>query len=69
MSMFPKNAPNAELVFFRSYSHNNGGQRETWQQVVERTVKGIKKLGKLTEEEAKQMVEEIVSARLLRETI
>lgn len=65
MSMFPKNAPNAELVFFRSYSHNNGGQRETWQQVVERTVKGIKKLGKLTEEEAKLIVEQHYSFHCL----
>lgn len=51
MSMFPENAPSAPVVFFRSYSHNNNGVRETWKEVCDRTITGIKTLGKLTTEE------------------
>ncbi|MEG3877647.1 hypothetical protein QT972_09730 [Microcoleus sp. herbarium7] len=49
--MFNTNAPCAPFVFFRSYSHNNDGIRETWKEVCDRTIAGLKKLGKLTEEE------------------
>lgn len=49
--MFNVNAPCAPFVFFRSYSHNNDGIRETWKEVCDRTIAGLKKLGKLTEEE------------------
>lgn len=49
--MFNVNAPCAPFVFFRSYSHNNDGIRETWKEVCDRTITGLKKLGKLTEEE------------------
>jgi len=65
MSMFPENAPNAELVFFRSYSHNQSGQRETWEQVTERTVSGIKKLGKLTDKETELIIEQHYSFKCL----
>jgi len=51
MPMFPENAPSAPFVFFRSYSHNNNGVRETWKEVCDRTIDGISKLGKLSEEE------------------
>lgn len=65
MSMFPENAPSAEGVFFRSYSHNENGVRETWTQVVDRTVAGIKTLGKLTTEEAKLISEQHYSFQCL----
>jgi ribonucleotide reductase class II len=39
-------------VFFSKYSHNQNGKRETWKEVCDRTVRGIKLLGKLTDEEA-----------------
>jgi len=64
-SMFPENAPSAELVFFRTYSHNENGKRETWKQVAERTVAGIKKLGKLTDEETKLIIEQHYSFQCL----
>ena len=50
--MFPENAPSAPIVFFNAYSHNDGGKRETWKEVCDRTIRGIKELGKLTDEEA-----------------
>lgn len=52
MSMFPENAPSAPIVFFRSYSHNNNGVRETWKEVCDRTITGLSKIGRFTDEEA-----------------
>jgi ribonucleotide reductase class II len=45
---FPETAPAANPVFFRTYSRRTEEGRETWQQVCERTVQGLAKLGKLT---------------------
>lgn len=50
-SQFPETAPTANPVFFRTYSRKSEGRRETWQQVCDRTIQGIAKLGKLTESE------------------
>lgn len=49
---FPKTAPAANPVFFRTYSRRNSGRRETWEQVCDRTLQGLIKLGKLTPSEA-----------------
>lgn len=49
---FPETAPTAYPVFYRTYSRRVNGQRETWQQVGDRVVRGLKKLGKLSDEES-----------------
>jgi ribonucleotide reductase, class II len=51
-SDFPATAPAANPVFFRTYSRFTATGRETWQQVCTRTLKGLVKLGKLTDSEA-----------------
>ncbi len=49
---FPKTAPAAYPVFFRSYSRKtSSGKRENWREVGERNLSGLKELGKLSEEE------------------
>ena len=51
-SPFPETAPAAYPVFYRTYSRRyEGGRRETWGEVCDRTLKGLIELGKLTEEE------------------
>ncbi len=51
ISDFPETAPAANPVFFRSYSRRTEGGRETWEQVCDRTTRGLNLLGKLTTEE------------------
>ena len=51
-SPFSETAPAAYPVFYRTYSRRyEGGQREAWQDVCDRTMKGLVDLGKLTDEE------------------
>ncbi|KPQ36757.1 MAG: adenosylcobalamine-dependent ribonucleoside-diphosphate reductase NrdJ [Phormidesmis priestleyi Ana] len=51
-SPFPETAPAAYPVFYRTYSRRfEGGRREAWQEVCDRTLKGLVELGKLTDEE------------------
>ena len=49
---FPKTAPAANPVFFRTYSRRTEQGRETWSQVCDRTTKGLTQLGSLTPDEA-----------------
>ena len=50
---FPETAPAANPVFFRTYSRRSfSGERETWEQVCDRTLQALIKLGKLTNVEA-----------------
>ncbi len=50
---FPETAPAANPVFFRTYSRRTkAGLRETWDEVCDRTLLGLIKLGKLTQQEA-----------------
>ena len=51
LSDFPETAPAANPVFFRTYSRRTETGRETWEEVCDRTVKGLQKLGNLTPEE------------------
>lgn len=54
-SPFPASAPAANPVFYRTYSRLGevaANRRETWDDVCDRTLSGIIKLGKLTESEA-----------------
>ena len=46
---FPESAPAANPVFFRTYSRRTeAGLRETWEQLCDRTLRGLVELGKLT---------------------
>ncbi len=48
-STFPATAPAANPVFFRTYSRRDAqGKRESWEQVGDRTLKGLINLGKLS---------------------
>ncbi|MGD1862895.1 MAG: ribonucleoside-triphosphate reductase, adenosylcobalamin-dependent [Leptolyngbyaceae cyanobacterium] len=52
--VFPETAPTAYPVFYRTYSRKDereDGERETWQQVCDRTLAGLTELGKLTDDE------------------
>ncbi|KJH70556.1 ribonucleoside-triphosphate reductase, adenosylcobalamin-dependent [Aliterella atlantica] len=51
-SEFPETAPAGLPVFFRTYSRRTAKGRETWQQVCDRTLQGLTRLGKLTTEQA-----------------
>lgn len=48
---FPETAPTAYPVFYRTYSRRMDGDRESWQQTADRTLRGLTKLGKLSPEE------------------
>ena len=53
-SSFPETAPTAYPVFYRTYSRKDereDGERETWQQVCDRTLAGLTELGQLTQHE------------------
>lgn len=55
LSPFPQSAPAASAVFYRTYSRRGEkaeGLRETWDEVCDRTLRGIIELGNLTPEEA-----------------
>lgn len=51
---FPETAPAAYPVFYRTYSRRgevSEGERETWEQVCDRTLAGLTELGNLTADE------------------
>ncbi len=50
-SDFPEIAPAANPVFYRTYSRRKAEGREVWEQVCDRTIGGLEKLGKLTADE------------------
>ncbi len=49
---FPETAPVANPVFFRTYSRRTASGRESWEEVCDRTLRGLVRLGKLTPQEA-----------------
>jgi ribonucleotide reductase class II len=51
ISDFPASAPAAEAVFCRTYSRKGEQGRESWREVVERNVRGLTAIGKLTVQE------------------
>ena len=54
-SPFPESAPAANPVFFRTYSRRGekaANVRETWEEVCDRTLRGVVELGNLTPQEA-----------------
>ncbi|MEE3719705.1 ribonucleoside-triphosphate reductase, adenosylcobalamin-dependent [Tumidithrix elongata RA019] len=52
VSLFPDSAPAAYPVFYRTYSRKQSGRRESWAEVCDRTLSGLKQLGSLTDAEA-----------------
>ena len=54
---FPSTAPAANPVFYRTYSRKTPLGRESWAQVSERNLEGLRQLGNLTEEELKLMAQ------------
>ncbi|MEB3316542.1 MAG: ribonucleoside-triphosphate reductase, adenosylcobalamin-dependent [Cyanobacteriota bacterium] len=48
---FPDSAPAANPVFYRTYSRKGPQGRESWRQVVERNLEGLRQLGDLSEAE------------------
>ena len=48
---FPASAPAANPVFYRTYSRRSPGGRESWQEVCERSLSGLRRLGQLDPEE------------------
>jgi ribonucleotide reductase class II len=48
---FPATAPAANPVFYRTYSRKTPSGRESWHQVAERNLEGLRKLGQLNDEE------------------
>ena len=48
---FPTTAPAANPVFYRTYSRKTATGRESWKQVVERNLAGLKSLGQLNDDE------------------
>ncbi|GAB4190904.1 MAG: hypothetical protein Fur006_33450 [Coleofasciculaceae cyanobacterium] len=52
MTQFPPSAPAANPVFFRTYSRRTEKRRETWEDVCDRTTKGLAEIGQLTDTEA-----------------
>lgn len=48
---FPATAPAANPVFYRTYSRKTSTGRESWKQVVERNLAGLKSLGQLNDDE------------------
>ena len=48
---FPATAPAANPVFYRTYSRKTADGRESWKQVVERNLAGLKSLGQLNDDE------------------
>jgi len=58
---FPETAPAANPVFFRTYSRQKQEGRESWEEMCDRTVAGVAKLGDLSSPE------EALIARMQRE--
>ena len=54
---FPSTAPAANPVFYRTYSRKTPLGRESWSQVSERNLEGLRQLGNLTQDELKLMAQ------------
>ena len=63
--MFPSNAPSANPVFYRTYSRKVDGRKESWDEVVDRTTKGLRDVGKFTDEEYNLVREQLQNLHTL----
>ena len=62
MKEFRPSAPSAETVFYRTYSRRKAdGTRENFQEAMARTVDDIARIGKFTEQEAKQVADQALN--------
>ena len=48
---FPATAPAANPVFYRTYSRKTASGRESWHEVAERNLEGLRQLGHLSDDE------------------
>lgn len=62
---FPKSAPSANPVFYRTYSRRTPNGKENWDQVVERCVSGLSRIGKFTPEQEALVREQMTSLHSL----
>ena len=63
---FPEHALTAEAIFFRSYSRRTEtGQKESWQEAIERQAKGMSALGKFTPYEAELVYQQALQVKSL----
>ena len=62
---FPKNAPSANPVFYRTYSRRTPDGKENWDQVVERCVSGLSKVGKFTPAQEELVCEQMANLHSL----
>jgi ribonucleotide reductase class II len=62
---FPKQAPCANPVYFRTYSRRTENGKETWQDTVERCVSGLTRVGHLEEDEAALIREQMSELKAL----
>jgi len=62
---FPKQAPCANPVYFRTYSRRTEQGKETWQDTVERCVDGLTRVGNLEEDEAALIREQMSELKAL----
>ncbi len=52
---FPATAPAAYPVFYRTYSRRSAGGRESWHEVAERNLEGLRRLGDLSTDEVSML--------------
>lgn len=62
---FPENAPSANPVFYRTYSRRKAEGKETWEDVVDRCVGGLSRVGKFTPEQEELVREQMASLHSL----
>ena len=62
---FPKQAPCANPVYFRTYSRRIEGGKENWQDTVDRCVKGLTRVGQPDEDEAALIREQMSELKAL----
>jgi ribonucleotide reductase class II len=62
---FPATAPAANPVFYRTYSRSDANGRESWHQVVERNLEGLRSLGGLSDDEVEFLRDQQLKLRAL----
>lgn len=65
MHNFSESVKTANPVFYRTYSRYNNGNIESWQDVCERTYKGLVELGKFTDDESELLLRMQASLKTL----
>lgn len=64
-SPFPRTAPAANPVFYRTYSRRTENGREPWDTVIQRTTQSLVELGQLTQDEAELILQQQLQLKSL----